>query len=313
MKDKILVCGAGAVGVYFGGRLAQSGCEVSVVARSDYEAALRNGYDIKSRAGDFHFMPHRVLRRAGEYGEAADFVILSSKILPGVDQTALVRDALESSPDAKLVLMQNGIGIEEPMRQAFPHHEIISAVAYIGSSRPAPGKVLHTGAGNLHIGNYPSGAGEGVERLSELFAAGGVECRVTDNIALCRWKKLLWNLPYNPVSVLGGSLSTGEMTMRDSIEELTIDLMHEVAAVASSCGVELTEEMIEQNIQFTRDFPPYKTSMLQDFESGRALETGAILGNAVDMARRNGVKVPKMEVCYALLQTIDRKNREKKR
>lgn len=93
--------------------------------------------------------------------------------------------------------------------------------------------------------------------------------------------KLLWNLPFNPVSVLAGGATTKQMTQRDELEGLCRALMREVIAVANACGVALTEANAEAQIEYTRNFPAYKTSMLQDYEAGRELEVEAILGNAV--------------------------------
>ena len=81
--------------------------------------------------------------------------------------------------------------------------------------------------------------------------------------------------------------------------------MFETAAVAKAAGVELTEEMIREQIEYTRNFPPYRTSMLQDFDAGCPLEVDAIIGNAVKIADEYGVDVPVMRGCAALLQSVD--------
>lgn len=307
-KKKILVCGAGAVGLYYGGRLAEHGHEVSVVARSDYEVAREKGYSVKSIAGDFHFTPHRVLKDASEYGENADYVFLTSKVLPQVDSSALIRGALRDS-DSVIVLIQNGVNIEEPVKRDFPGHELISGIAYIGASRPARGQVLHTGAGRLKIGSYPGGVSDKVRELAALFNAAKVPCETVDDIRYHRWLKLMWNLPYNPVSVLGGNLDTREMTSRDEIESLTVKLMEEVALVASACGVDFAPDEIADNLEFTRNFPPYKTSMLQDFEAGRELEVEAILGEPLRLAKEHKLSTPFIECCYALLKSRNRVKR----
>ena len=88
---RVLVVGAGGVGVYFSGRLAQAGAEVAVVARSDYEVASRSGYEIQSIAGDFHFTPAAVLKHAADYEGEADYVFLTAKVLPGADAVELLR------------------------------------------------------------------------------------------------------------------------------------------------------------------------------------------------------------------------------
>ena len=99
------------------------------------------------------------------------------------------------------------------------------------------------------------------------------------------------------------------MSRRDELEKFCADLMAEVIAVANAAGVALTEEMAAKQREYTRNFPPYKTSMLQDFEAGRDLEVEAILGNTLRIARRLGVAVPRIESCYALLKSVDELNR----
>ena len=305
---KVLIVGAGSVGVYFGGRLAQSGAEVSVVVRGDYDVVKDRGYDVLSIAGDFHFTPHLVLKSAADYPDEADYVILSTKVLPTVDRVALLRPAI-SSPHTAIVLIQNGIDIEEEIRSAFPGNELLSAIAYIGASRPSRGMILHQGSGMLQMGCYPRGISPALQRLSDAFNSARVKCDPVEDIVFTRWNKLLWNLPYNPVSVLAGGVDTARMSRRDELEKLCADLMSEVIAVANAVGVRLAEPLAEKQREFTRNFPPYKTSMLQDFEAGRALEVEAILGNTLRLAREHGVPVPKIECCYALLKSVDENRR----
>ena len=128
-----------------------------------------------------------------------------------------------------------------------------------------------------------------------------------ENIAWFRWNKLLWNLPYNPVSVLGGGLDTRRMTDRGAVEALTRALMEEVRLVAAAEGAELPETLVDRNVEFTRNFPPYKTSMLVDFEAGRRMEVEAILGNVYRLAQKHHISVPHMQTCYALLSAIAEK------
>ena len=132
-----------------------------------------------------------------------------------------------------------------------------------------------------------------------------MKCELCEDIRFVRWYKLLWNLPFNPVSVLAGRVDTRTMTDRAELEKLCWSLMLETIAVANACGVALSEKDARSQMEYTREFPAYKTSMLQDFEAGRELEVEAILGNAVRLAHQNNVPVPKMEACYALLKSVN--------
>ena len=300
----VLLIGAGAVGTYFCGRLAQGGAKVAVVARGDYEVVKGRGYHIRSVAGDFDFHPAAVLKDSADYQETPDYVIAATKVLPELDLVGMLRPVIRS-PKTVIVLIQNGIDIEKTVRAAFPDNELLSTIAYIGVSRPARGEVLHQGSGNLKTGVYPSGISESAKRLAAAFGAGGVKCELSEDIRFVRWYKLLWNLPFNPVSVLAGRVDTRTMTDRAELEKLCWSLMLETIAVANACGVALSEKDARSQMEYTREVPAYKTSMLQDFEAGRELEVEAILGNAVRLAHQNNVPVPKMEACYALLKSVN--------
>ena len=306
-KLKVLLIGAGGVGIYFCGRLAQGGkAEVSVVARSEYEVAAKEGYSVRSVAGDFHFHPERVLRAAEEFPGEADYIILAAKVLPEADPVALLRPAVERSPKSVIVLIQNGIEIESAVRAAFPERELLSTIAYVGVSRLAPGQVHHFGSGTLRMGGYPAGISDAARTLAAAFEAGGiVKCELCEDIVRVRWCKLLWNLPFNPVSVLAGGADTRRMVEDPELAKLCRELMEEVLAVARACGVALEEKDAEATMEYTRNFPAYRTSMLQDFEAGRPLEVEAILGNPVRLARLHRVAVPRMESCYALLRALN--------
>ena len=309
---KILLIGAGSVGVYFCGRAALAGAEVEVVAHRELERISREGYEVESIAGNFRFSPARVLSNASGASPDIDVIVLATKVLPDVDRVALLAPAANLSHHPPVVLIQNGIGIEEEIAVAFPANEIISAVAYIGASRRDVNHILHTGAGRLIIGRFGGGRSDFAVKLALLFNSVSVPCEVTENIALERWRKLLWNLPFNPVSVLGGGLDSRELCDREGIEELCSHLMDEIIEIANSCGVPLTREMADGQIEYTRNFPPYKTSMLQDFEAGRQLEVDAVIGNAVRIADKLHLAVPYIRCCAALLHSCNRKNTGKK-
>jgi len=304
-KLKILVFGAGGVGAYFGGRLAQAGAEVSTVCRSDYESVKKFGYRIGSIAGDFEFIPVKVCHSAADYHDTADIVMVTTKVLPGISVPELIRPAV--SANTSIFIIQNGIDMEKEFAAAFPGNEIISAIAYIGVFREGDGRITHQGAGRLRAGIYPEGnASPRLQQLAELFKQSSVECEIVSDIVRARWEKLVWNVPFNPVSVLAGGVDTREMVQNPELEQLCLNLMHEVCAVAKACGKELREDVAEKNINYTRNFPPYKTSMLLDYENGRPLEVDAILGSVIRNADVHNVPVPHIRTVYALLSSVDR-------
>jgi len=309
-NNKVLIVGAGGVGAYFGGRLAQAGMDVSVLCRSNYAQVKKNGFEIKSIAGDFSFKPAGVYRSCSEYPDTADYLIVTTKVLPDIDVVKIIKDAVK--PGTMIVLIQNGIEIEKDIAAAFPDNELVSSIAYIGVSQLEHGKIEHLAAGRLKMGVYQGGSSKKLDLLGAEFQAAGVECEVVEDIEFFRWVKLVWNTPYNPVSVLAGGVDTKVISETESLENLCAELMKEVCVVAKSRGINLPDDIIQKNLEYTRGFPPYKTSMLIDFENKRPLEVEAIVGNVVRIANAEKVTVPYLETVYALLRSADIRNRDKK-
>ena len=302
----ILVVGAGAIGGYYGGRLAQAGARVSVVARSDYGAVAEHGIAVESPAGDFVFRPHAVLQSVSQVKTPPDVVLVGLKVLPEIPVADLIRPAV--GPGTAILLIQNGVDIERPIAEAFPENEIISGLAFICVSRTGPGRVCHQDYGRIVIGRYPEGRSETAEALADLFRKAGVPCEVSSDVVRARWQKLVWNAPFNPISVLSGGASTREMLESEEMTLLVRAVMEEVCAVASAAGRGLPDDVVDRMIADTRKMTPYKTSMLLDYEAGRPMEVEAILGNAVRIARNLGVSVPRMETLYALLSALEQRN-----
>jgi 2-dehydropantoate 2-reductase len=306
MKPEILLIGTGAIGSFYAGKLWQAGAQVSTLCRSDYEQVRNKGITIKSIDGDFHFHPHSVIRNISEYSGRPDFIIVATKVLPGIDIPSLIGRNID--PSTSIVLIQNGIDVEKPVAVAFPENEIISALAFICASREEYGLINHQDFGRLVIGRYPSGISGKVRILRDLFTEAGVKCDADDDIRTARWKKLIWNAPFNPMSVLTGGGSTYEMMNSESTLKVVREVMSEVVRLAGALGHHIPETFITKNLEDTAVMKPYKTSMLLDYERKQPMEVEPILGTPVRLAREKGVDVPHMETLYGLLSLIDRKN-----
>ncbi len=307
-QDKILVVGTGALGSFYGALLSKAGADVSVVCRSDYSKVKQDGFQIKSdKLGHWCFEPTHVLKSVAEYKDQADYLILCTKIIPEIDRVELIRPAVSSK--TRIVLIQNGVEIEQPLANAFPNNEIISGLAFVCCNRIALGITHHLAYGKLTLGNFNKTTRDSnsTQHLAALINKAGIEATVSEKIISDRWLKCLWNAPFNPLSVLSGGLSTADIL--SSQEPLIRTIMQEVMQIAKACGHPLAVESIETNIQNTYAMPPYKTSMLLDYEKHHSMEIEAILGNTVTAARRENIPCPTLNTLYSLMKLIELKEK----
>ena len=310
LQPRILVVGTGAIGGFYGGKLAQAGGRVTTLCRSDYELVKSKGITVTSTLGDFHFTPEKVIRDLGEYGPPPDYILVGLKVLPEIDTAAIIKEVVGA--ETAIVLLQNGVEIEEPVARAFPDNEIISGLAFICATRTSPGHIDHTDFGRVVIGRYPDSKSVKVEELARLFSEAGLKCEVTEDAVTARWRKLVWNAPFNPISVLAGGADTKTMVENHESVELARKVMEEVCKIAEAVGHPLPPGVVRENIEGTRRMSPYKSSMLVDFETGRPMEVEAILGNGIRAAKRHNLAVPHMESLYGLLKLVDKKIRKQK-
>ncbi len=301
-RSKILIVGTGAVGGFYGGKLAEAGQDVSTLCRSDYEIVKSEGIKVKSCSGDFAYRPAQVVKYISDYRGCPDYVIVTLKSLPNIDVSELIGPAV--APSTSIVLIQNGIGIETVIRDNFPDNELVSGLAFICVSRIKAGEIHHQEYGRLVLGLYPNGASENVELLVELFINSGVHCTISHDVIRERWKKLLWNASFNTISVLTGA-DTKSILDNKYTAELVLKIMKEVQTVATVSGHDIESSVLQKYIDDTRKMKPYRTSMLLDYEAGKKMEIEAILGNTIAIAQKYSTQVTNLKCLYGLLMLIN--------
>jgi 2-dehydropantoate 2-reductase len=279
-----------------------------VVCRSDYDVVHRDGYDIRSPLlGNHRFRPQAAYRDVAGCMEPQDVVILTSKVLPSIDRVQLLRPVVRR--ETVIVLIQNGVEIEQEIADAFPANELLSSLAFIAVGRGPPGEVNHQSLGSLILGRYPRGLTPTAERLAAMFEASKVGCKLTDDVVTARWQKAVWNAPFNPISIMGGVLDTAQMLATPQHEAFIRKAMLEVCDAAAANDHPLPPKLIDNMIAGTRAMPAYKTSMALDYEHGRPMEIEAILGAVVRAGARVGVAMPALESVYAIAKMIEGKKR----
>src|SRR5271165_1576936 len=225
---KIAVVGAGAVGGYFGGMLARAGAPVVMIGRPAFVDAVRkNGLFLDA----LQFQERVPVEASTDLSAArgAEVVLFCVKT---TDNAATARElAPLLAPGALVVIMQNGVDNVEQLRAA-AGLEALAAVVYIGAWVPEPGRVKHTGRGDLVFGPK----NEKTERVAALFTRAGVPCRISDNIEGELWTKLIANCALNAVSALG-NVKYGKIAAAEDARKVVEALVDEVMAVARAAGV----------------------------------------------------------------------------
>jgi 2-dehydropantoate 2-reductase len=198
---KIAVVGCGAVGSYYGAKLARVGHEVHFLLRSDFETVRHQGVRIQSTEGDFEVRPD-CAQRPEEIGPA-DLVLIGLKTTAN-DQFFRLLPPLVG-PKTAVLTLQNGLGNEEQLAQLFPVDQIMGGLCFVCLNRIAPGVIRHIGYGQVVLGEFKRPPEARTQGLAAGFREAGLPCKVTDDLARAHWEKLIWNIPFNGLGVAGAA------------------------------------------------------------------------------------------------------------
>jgi len=297
MSKNILMIGSGAIASFYSAFLAKK-TQITMLCRSDYDVVKANGIKVESHIENLHFYP-QVINNLNQYHLQADYLIIATKALLEINLVEMINQ-LDHLP-RNIVLIQNGIHIEKKLYENFPQCNLISVLAFVAVSRISSGIIKHFDYGKLTIGNYPNKINEDCQLLIDLFRECNVEIEASENIVEERWKKLIWNGAFNPVSVLAGGCDTKKLLDNSFCKDLLQKIMKEIIALARLDGFNLSDNLIDKNFELTYKMKPYKTSMLLDFEAKKPMEIEAILGNAINFAKSKSATTPYLSTLYALL------------
>lgn len=301
---KILIMGAGAVGLFYGAHLQKAGEEVYYCARGENLRALsEHGLEVKSLRGDFEL---RVTAAASPREFAPyELVLFCVKSYDTVATARLLDGCLTEG--GTVMTIQNGVENEEALCTVLPRESVMGGNARVGAELTAPGKLLHTASGIIEFGELDGRETPRALRLAETFKRAGILGHLTHDLKSVRWKKLMGNNGTNTVSALS-RCTLGEMFAEPEGAALVRRLMAETAMVGRAEGAKISDEDLETLYNTARGFSnaaAIKTSTLQDLERGKRLEYDAISGAVLRAARRHGLGVPATETVHALLKLLD--------
>ncbi|MEM6449440.1 MAG: putative 2-dehydropantoate 2-reductase [Cyanobacteria bacterium P01_D01_bin.105] len=322
------VLGTGAIGGYYGGRLSKSGCDVHFLLRSDYAHVNANGIVVESVDGDFS------LPDAKAYSDPVD--------MPPVDVVLVCLKTTHNQylydllpplkSDAVILTLQNGLAVESSIEERLKARmasvpTIFGGLCFICANKVGPGHIRHIDYGRLMLGEHVPAVSSQfapVERLKAIatdFNRANVATDITHDLPMARWLKLVWNIPYNGLSVVLNA-TTEEMMADSEVRALIVTLMREVVVIANAWGQAnakvsiqaeaedraLSEDVIEQMIEHTETMPAYLTSMKLDFDQKRPLELESILGAPLQIAKSLGVSAPTITMLQQQLTFLNARN-----
>ena len=293
------IIGTGAIGGYYGGRLMKAGRQVRFLLHSDYAYVKEHGLQIDSCDGSFHLDDVDAYDNTQNMPESGVVVVcLKSTNNHLLKQllTPIVRE------NTIVVMIQNGIGIEEDLQKQFPSLNIVAGLAFICSGKVGPGHVSHQCYGSINLGNFSCPDELFNTLLSDLQQAGIEAAEVP--YAEARWKKAVWNMPFNGMTVALNT-STDKLLKHPATRQLIYDQMMEVIGAAHALGVTGIDSSFADKMMVTTDaMVPYSPSMKLDFDFHRPMEIEYLYLRPIREAAKVGYNMPKLSMLAAHLQFI---------
>ena len=306
---RVAVLGAGAVGGYFGARLAAASNDVAFIARGDHLAAMRQqGLIIESPVENLRIRDALFTDDPRAVGPV-DLILFCVKSYD--TESAMPELAAMIGQETLILSLQNGIDNADKIARLWGAQKTLAGVVYIGSKLRQPGTIEHSVGGRIVFGELEGdvqGATQAIERV--LFSAQ-IPCETSRHIRHVQWRKLLWNAPFCAISCLTRT-TVKEIVESDSLTKLALDCMMEVRDAAKTRDIDLAPVLFDETMNFSKTLGDFKASMLQDLEAGKPLEFEAFNGIVVNLLQRAGKQAPTNQVFYDALKYLDKRIRTQK-
>ena len=309
------VIGAGALGGLYGGILARAGREVHFLLHSDYDHARAHGWQVDSVRGDFHLPGESLhLHRDVKTVPPCDVTILGLK----TTRNHLLVDLLppSTSGGGVVLCLQNGLHSESDSVAVVGQDRVLGGCCFLCSNKVGPGHIRHIDYGRILMGEFtpaaqpPAGVSVRLKVIADDLRAAGIDANATGDLWAARWRKLMWNIPFNGLSVVLNA-STRELIDTPATESLAASIMKEVYDAAAVCGRLLPADAIDATLEHTRDMVPYDSSMRLDYLARRPMELQAIFAAPIAAAHAAGTSMRQVEALYQQLQFLDRLSHER--
>ncbi|WP_437832571.1 ketopantoate reductase family protein [Sorangium sp. So ce1153] len=300
---RILIVGAGAVGGYFGARLALAGEDVTFVARGAHGEAMRSrGLVLRTPAGELRTPPLRVVDLDALDAKRGPFdLALIAVKWPSLAAVSARLPGLLAGGGLAAPLL-NGLDSEDAVAREVGESRVIAAIAYMSAGLSGPGEIETLAPTRAGLAPYRSGQEPRVEAVAALLERAGIPVRRGSSYRAMLWEKMVWNAPFNAICALTGQRAGAVV---EQMEDLARAAMLEVIAVARAEGAEIPVGIADAMVTLTRaEFPLTEPSMLQDVRAGRETEVDILQGAVVERGRRAGVDTPVLRTLATLVRGL---------
>jgi len=296
------VIGTGAIGGFYGGILADAGQQVHFLLHSDYDYVKEHGLTIDSKVFGIKKI-HQHFYSSSQEMPPCDVIMVGLKTVQNNLLKNLIQPLLKKN--SLVILIQNGLGMEEDLQRQLPDVQIAGGVAYIATSKFSAGVITHQQLGSLFLGMFPENADATMleQVITDFNQTRHIKC-ARKNLTEVRWQKLVWNVPFNGLSVILDA-QTDAMVFDKNIKDLAEQIMGEIVQGASKNGVQLPEKVIDNSITLTEGMTPYLPSMKLDFDNHRPMEIKYMYEKPVEIAQRFGIHMSKVEMLAKLLHFLE--------
>jgi len=295
------IIGTGAIGGYYGAKLAHAGQEVHFLLHSDYEYVKQHGLQVDSCDGSFHLDDVNAYQHAEDMPQC-DVVLVGLKSVNNEKLQSLLPPLLHAH--TLVILIQNGIGVEEDVQKMFPNVQLAAGLAFICSAKTKPGLVSHQCYGSINLANYSCKDETLMQAVVDEFRQAGIETGFVEYHE-ARWKKAVWNMPFNGMTVALHT-QTDLLLKNQSTRQLIREQMMEVVSTAQHLGVKnLDASFVDKMIEMTDAMTPYSPSMRLDYDFHRPMEIYYLYTRPLEIAREAGCRMPKLEMLEAELRFLE--------
>ena len=295
------IIGTGAIGGYYGAKLARGGQEVHFLLRSDYEYVKQHGLQVDSCDGSFHLDDVNAYQHTEDM-PPCDVVLVCLKSINNGKLQSLLPPLLHAH--TLVVLIQNGIGVEEDVQKMFPDVQLAAGLAFICSAKTEPGTVNHQCYGSINLANYSCKDEALMQAVVDEFRQAAIETGLVEYHE-ARWKKAVWNMPFNGMTVALHT-QTDLLLKNKATRQLIREQMMEVVSTAQHLGVKnLDEAFVDKMIETTDAMTPYSPSMRLDYDFHRRMEIYYLYTRPLEIAREAGFRMPKLEMLEAELRFLE--------